>query len=128
MALRITGRINQQLYLIRTEIAATTKRCTVAGKGAMVEDCVKGTEVIKLRASTSRIALTLTGSRYLKESCSGWQGIRCYFCPAVQVNLYSLGEERIDIEASQILETRPAFSHSSKNVLLFLFDCLETTS
>lgn len=47
MALRITGRINQQLYLIRIEIAAMTKRCTVAGKGAVVEDGVKGAEVIK---------------------------------------------------------------------------------
>lgn len=46
MALRITGRINQQLNLIRTKIAAVTKRWTVAGKGAVVED-VKGAQVIK---------------------------------------------------------------------------------
>lgn len=47
MALGLTGRIKQQLNLIRTEAAATTKRWTVAGKGAVLEDYGKGAQVIE---------------------------------------------------------------------------------
>lgn len=47
MALGLTGRTGQQINLVRTETAATTKRRTVAGKGAMLEDCVKGAQVIE---------------------------------------------------------------------------------
>lgn len=43
----LTGRITQQLNLIRTEIAATTERRTVAGKGAVLEGYVKGAQVIE---------------------------------------------------------------------------------
>ena len=47
MALGLTGRINQQLNSIRTEIAAMTKRWTVVGKGAVLEDYMKVAQVIE---------------------------------------------------------------------------------
>lgn len=46
MALGLAGRISQQVNLI-TEVAATTKRQTVEGNGAVLEDYVKGAQVIE---------------------------------------------------------------------------------
>lgn len=47
MALGLPVKINQPLNLTRTEIAAKTERWTAAGTGAVLEDYVKGAQVIK---------------------------------------------------------------------------------
>lgn len=126
-SLGLTGRINRQLNLLRTEIAATTKGWTVAGKGAVLEDPMKGAQVVEPQSLHFQQSSNFNQQQAAKRKLPWLARNLVLFLSCSPGKPLQLGEDGIDIEASQTLEQDLHLVTAAKT-FLFPFNCLESTS